>query len=149
MIKQPFKILLAEDDTDDCVFFEKALMSINLLTHLTAVHDGEELMNHLNDKQELLPDIIFLDINMPRKNGLECLTAIKKNQLLRNIPVVMLSTSNSEIMISSAFSKGANIYIRKPGDITNMKQVISHALPIATQKIFLNSTLKYIFNAGN
>ena len=140
-------VLLADDDTDDCLFFKKALEELLLETHLTIVHDGEQLMTYLFENTKNLPDILFLDISMPRKNGIECLSEIKQNKKLKDIPLVLLSTSNSKDMISIVFKIGANVYIHKPGDFEQLKQVIHHALPIATEKIFSNSPLKYILNA--
>jgi CheY-like chemotaxis protein len=67
-------ILLADDDTDDCFFFEKALREISITTQLTSVSDGERLMDHLSKNLGKLPDVLFLDLNMPRKSGFECLT---------------------------------------------------------------------------
>src|SRR5471030_460081 len=86
-------VLLADDDTDDCIFFEKALKEILIETHLSIVHDGEELMKYLLKNSEKLPDVLFLDISMPRKNGFECLTEIKENKKLKDIPVLMFTTS--------------------------------------------------------
>ena len=141
------KILLADDDTDDCLFFKKALEELMLSTHLTIVHDGEKLMNYLSGNSENLPDILFLDISMPRKNGLDCLSEIKQNKKLKDLPVVMLSTSNSKDTISMVFDIGAHVYIHKPGDFAQLKQVIHHALPIATEQSFSDSPVKYILNA--
>jgi CheY-like chemotaxis protein len=140
-------ILLADDDTDDCFFFKKALDELLLVTQLTIVHDGEQLMNYLFKNTKNLPDILFLDISMPRKNGLECLSEIKQNKKLQDLPLVLLSTSNSKDMISTVFKIGAHVYIHKPGDFEQLKQVIHHALPIATEKIFSDSPVKYILNA--
>ena len=147
MDSKQLNILLADDDTDDCNFFKKALEELSLSTQLTTVHDGEELMNYLSENSEHLPNVIFLDINMPRKNGLECLSEIKQNEKLKDIPVVMFSTSNSWDKINKLFKTGANVYIHKPGDLAQLKQVIHHALPIAAEKIFSNSQIKYILNA--
>lgn len=83
-------ILLADDDTDDCLFFKDALEELALSVTLTTVRDGVELMRHLST--QVLPDVIFLDLNMPRKNGYECLTEIKLNAKLATIPVVVYST---------------------------------------------------------
>jgi CheY-like chemotaxis protein len=141
------KILLADDDSDDCLFFRKALEELLLPAHLTTVPDGEQLMNYLSENSENLPDILFLDISMPRKNGLDCLSEIKQNKKLKDLPVVILSTSNSKDTISMVFEIGAHVYIHKPGDFTQLKQVIHHALPIATEKSFSNSPVKYILNA--
>ncbi len=140
-------ILLAEDDLDDCNFFKLALETMLLSFHLTTVHDGEHLMKYLSENSEHLPDIIFLDINMPRKNGLECLAEIKVNEKLKNIPVVMISTSTDKDKIKNSFDTGASIYIRKPGAFEKLVQVIHHALPIATKNLFSKEGLKYILNA--
>ena len=88
----PLNILLAEDDTDDRFFFDKALSELPIATQLTTVHDGEQLMKYLSENLEQLPDVLFLDINMPRKNGYECMSEIKENKLLKDIFVVMFST---------------------------------------------------------
>jgi CheY-like chemotaxis protein len=140
-------ILLADDDADDCFFFKKAIEELLISTNLTIVNDGEQLMNYLSGNPKNLPDILFLDLSMPRKNGLECLSEIKQNKKLKDLPLVMLSTSNSKDTINAVFKIGAQVYIHKPGDFAQLKQVIYHALPIATEKTFSNSPVKYILNA--
>lgn len=85
-------ILLADDDNDDCLLFKDALGDLPLATHLTIVRDGEQLMLLLNAKEEL-PDVLFLDLNMPRRNGFDCLSEIKENEKLRSLPVIIFSTS--------------------------------------------------------
>jgi CheY-like chemotaxis protein len=140
-------ILLADDDSYDCLFFKKAIEELRLSTNLTIVNDGEQLMNYLSDNPKNLPDILFLDLSMPRKNGFECLSEIKQNKKLKDLPLVMLSTSDSKDTISKVFRIGAQVYIHKPGDFAQLKQVIYHALPIATEKIFSDSPVKYILNA--
>ena len=113
------KILLAEDDIDDRFFFESALRQIPLETLLATVQDGEQLMEHLAQNMENLPDILFLDLSMPRKNGFECLIEIKESSKLKDIPVIMLSTSytqdiNYEKNIIDLLHKiGAQDYVRK------------------------------------
>lgn len=134
----PFNILLADDDIDDRFFFSKALKEIPLLTHLTVVHDGEELMNYLEKNLNNIPDILFLDLSMPRKTGFECLYEIKDNEKLKDIPVVMFSTSfpsdntYEQGMIETLKKIGAQDYIRKPGDFTLLKELIHN---IITQEI--------------
>src|ERR1035437_5377961 len=100
-------VLLADDDMDDCIFFKKALAELPLPTQLTTVYDGEELMQILNNKTIQLPHVIFLDINMPRKNGFECLAEIKQNDRLKDVPVIMFSTSNSRDAMNAVFKNGA------------------------------------------
>lgn len=151
----PINILLADDDADDRSFFSNALKGLDTPTHLTTVNDGEELMNYLGENSEQLPNILFLDINMPRKNGLECLEEIKQNEKLKNLPVVIFTTTAANAhqenykggTVGRVFDKGANIFICKPHDIEKLKHVIAHALPMGDDKIFNNGQLKYILNA--
>ncbi len=144
-------ILLADDDLDDCNFFKHALEELSPSAQLTTVHDGEELMNYLseNSSRNEGTDVLFLDINMPRKTGLECLSEIKRDPKLKDIPVVMFSTSNSWDTINMLFKSGSDVYIHKPSDFAQLKQVIHHAIPIAAEQVFSISPLKYILNASN
>lgn len=140
-------ILLADDDIDDCNFFNDALKALPLTTQLKTLHDGEELMNYFTQNQDNLPHVLFLDINMPCKNGFECLSAIKRNDKLKDLPVVMYSTSNYHENINVLFKTGTDLYVRKPSSFPQLVQVIHHALPIAAENIFSNGKLKYILNA--
>ena len=140
-------ILLADDDVDDRNLFKKALDAIPVSTDLKTVDDGEQLMQYLSENTKHLPHVLFLDINMPGKNGFECLAEIKQNEKLKDLPVVMYSTANSQDKINILFKTGANIYVRKPSDFSELVQVIYHALPIAAENIFSNGKLKYILNA--
>jgi CheY-like chemotaxis protein len=140
-------ILLADDDIDDCQFFKEALEALPITTELVTVHDGDELLNYLTENTTHLPHVLFLDINMPRKNGFECLTEIKQNEKLKDLPVVMFSTSKEPEKINILFKKGADVYIHKPGNFSELVQVIHHALPMAAENIFSNGKLKYILNA--
>ena len=127
-------ILLADDDADDCFFFEKALREIPLVTQLAIVNDGERLMDYFSSHSQQLPDVLFLDLNMPRKSGFECLTEIMENPKLKDIPVVMFSTSYTpdrnyeQSMINVLYKMGARDYIRKPGDFTKLKELIHQSL---------------------
>ena len=134
-------ILLADDDTDDCIFFAKALEALPIFTtRLTSVHDGEELMNYLSENSENLPDVLFLDLSMPRKTGFECLSEIKQNEKLKNLPVFVVSTSYprdmyyERDMVNMLFKIGAHDYIRKPRDFKQLTQVIHNALIMVTEK---------------
>ncbi len=139
--------MLADDDLDDCNFFKNALDALPLATNLITVADGDQLMDFLSENPDELPHVLFLDINMPRKNGLECLSEIKRNAKLKHIPVVMLSTSNSPEKINTVFKTGGHVYIHKPNDFGQLKQVILNALPIAVEHRFSKGPLKYILNA--
>lgn len=142
-------ILLAEDDKDDIYLFEKAVKELEISVNLTTVKDGEELMKYLSENLKQLPNILFLDLNMPRKNGFECLVEIGENEKLKDLSVIILSTSfsqdkNYELgMISHLFKLEARVFIRKPNDFALLKQVILHALTMTTE----SNELKYILNA--
>lgn len=107
------KIILADDDPDDRFFFGLALKKAPVNTRLITVQDGEKLMNLLSKEEGELPDVIFLDLNMPRKNGSECLLEIKRNKKLENIPVVIYSTSLHEDVADLLFQNGARYYLQK------------------------------------
>jgi CheY-like chemotaxis protein len=143
----PLRILLADDDNDDCSFFRKALAALSISTELKIVNDGEQLMLELNSKESKIPDVLFLDLNMPRKTGLECLVEIKSDVRFKDLPVVIFSTSKDEVVMRKVFKAGVHVYIRKPGDFGQLKEVINNALPIASEKIFSTSSVKYILNA--
>ena len=140
-------ILLADDDDDDCFFFKKAVTACVPNHNFNAVHDGEQLMQLLTDETNELPDVLFLDLNMPRKNRFECLTEIKQNQKLKNLPVVIFSTSSSHDDMRLLLKTGADVYIRKPSNFEQLVQVIQHALPMASENIIANAKVKYILNA--
>ena len=137
---KPLNILLADDDKDDCFFFEKALGELSIATHLIIVNNGEELMEYLTGETGFFPDIIFLDISMPRKTGFECLSEIKENDRLKDVPVVMFTISfphNKEFetnLKKTLTAMGAHSYISKNSDFNNLKQVIQEALTAVTEK---------------
>ncbi|WP_395050552.1 response regulator [Flavobacterium sp.] len=142
-------ILLADDDKADHILFEKAFKDLNVPPNITIVNDGEELIKYLTKHSEQLPDIIFLDLNMPRKNGFESLVEIREIEKLKDLSIVIFSTSfpqdkNYELgMISNLFKLGANVFIRKANNFEQLKHVILQALPLATE----NTGIKYILNA--
>src|SRR5437879_735829 len=126
-------ILLADDDEDDRTFFKDAIDEVKVKTNVEMVNDGQQLMDYLAKTDGSLPDIIFLDLNMPRKGGIECLEEIRASKKFKNISVAIYSTSASEEDIEQTFLKGANIYIRKPNDFGKLKKVIAQVLSINWQ----------------
>ena len=108
------RILLAEDDEDDRFLFEQALLDSGIGAVLTAVSDGEQLIDLLSDLPEsLAPEIIFLDINMPGMDGKSCLREIRRQEKFGMIPVIILSTSTRLKDIEETYRDGANRYISK------------------------------------
>lgn len=126
MNRDAINVLLADDDIDDCMLFQDALAELSIDTAFSTVNDGEQLMRRLADKG--LPDLIFLDLNMPRKNGFECLTELMANEDTRNVPVVIFSTSFNPDVVKLLHSNGAHYYIRKPEAFESLKRVIEKVL---------------------
>jgi CheY-like chemotaxis protein len=133
MQNQPIKILLADDDEDDRLFFKAAFDEIKIKTEVKIVKDGVELMNHLKPHGVALPHVLFLDLNMPRKTGMECLNEIKSIDRLKDIAIAIYSTSASEKDIEDTFVQGANVYIKKPDDFGTLKKVLEEVITINWQ----------------
>jgi CheY-like chemotaxis protein len=127
-----YHLLLADDDSDDCIFFREALEDLPFRSTLTTVNDGVELMQHLNKKEAQLPDLLFLDLNMPRKNGFECLEEINLRKNLAQLPVIIFSTSYDPAVINLLYENGARYYIRKPAEFAKLKQAIHTGISLAS-----------------
>lgn len=125
-------ILLADDDEDDCDFFQEviALLKPRYPIELTMVTDGVELMNKLTFHGTELPDLLLLDLNMPRKNGLQCLREIRSNKNLHHIIVAVFTTSTSPADIEESYRSGANIYINKPSRFSDLTSLVEDIVTI-------------------
>lgn len=121
-------IILADDDEDDRLFFTDAFDELKITTKVKTFKDGVYLMDYLNENNSDLPNILFLDLNMPRKSGIECLKEIKQNQRFNNVVIAIYSTSASEEDIENTFIMGANIYIKKPSNFKTLKNVLSEVV---------------------
>ena len=126
-------ILLADDDEDDRLIFKDAINEVKVKTKVTMVNDGVQLMEYLQETEDDLPHIVFLDLNMPRKGGIECLKEIRSDARLKDLSIAIYSTSASEDDIEDTFIKGANIYIKKPNDFTTLVKVLSEVITINWQ----------------
>jgi len=133
MNKEYIHIILADDDEDDRLFFTDAFEELKISTKVQTYNDGSELMEYLNSEDAILPEILFLDLNMPKKNGIECLKEIKANDKFSDIAIAIYSTSSSEEHIEETFVTGANIYIKKPNDFETLKKVLSDVVTINWQ----------------
>jgi len=123
-------ILLADDDDDDRLFFKEAIEEIKVKTVVTMVKDGVELMDYLIRAETPLPNLVFLDLNMPRKGGMECLKEIRSNSKLKDLAVAIYSTSALEKDVEETFIKGANIYIKKPNNFEELKTILAKVITI-------------------
>ncbi|GEC73071.1 Response regulator receiver domain-containing protein [Flavobacterium flevense] len=135
MQKDFILITLADDDEDDRMFFTDAFDELKINTVVNTVNDGVALMNFLNDPESILPNIIFLDLNMPLKSGIECLKEIKNEPRFKDIVIAIYSTSSSEEDIENTFVLGANIYIKKPSNFGKLKEVLSEVVTLNWQYI--------------
>ncbi|QZK90887.1 MULTISPECIES: response regulator [Flavobacterium] len=126
-------ICLADDDEDDRLFFTDAFDELKINTKVSTFNDGVELMDFLHHPDSILPNVLFLDLNMPKKNGQECLLEIKKDEKFNDIAVAIYSTSSSEEDIELTFINGANIYIKKPNDFERLKKILSEVVTLNWQ----------------
>ena len=121
-------ILLVEDNEGDIVLTMEALEDARILNKVTVKRDGAEaldfLFNLAKHNPNELPDLILLDINLPKIDGKEVLSQIKTNPVLKKIPVVMLTTSSSEVDILESYNKHANCYIIKPVDLNKFFSIV-------------------------
>ncbi|MCV2484373.1 response regulator [Flavobacterium sp. SH_e] len=118
-------IYLAEDDEDDRLLFFDAVQDLELPAAVKAACDGQELLNMLDKTAERLPDMIFLDINMPIKNGFDCLEKIRSREdALKEVRIIMLSTSKSPDNIELCYKLGADFYAVKPSSFQGLKDLL-------------------------
>jgi len=125
---RPIQILMVEDNPDDIELTVEALKDSRVRNHLIVVKDGEEAISYLQGKGQyqnaVRPDLILLDLNMPRKNGRDVLREIKNDPKLKRIPVVILTTSQAEEDIIHTYDLHANCYITKPLDFNQFLKVV-------------------------
>lgn len=130
MQKSSYSIFLADDDAEDRQFFEEALEEIHPECTFTSFDNGVVLMDNLYKEEEKLPDIIFLDLNMPMLNGYECLSDIRAEPKLQKIPVVIYSTQVNPIKIDLLKKNGANLYLQKPVSFQQLKVAIKRCIDL-------------------
>lgn len=124
---RPIHILLVEDDAGDVLMTREALEEGKVANRLDVVSDGVEAIDYLNASgtdERPRPDLVLLDLNLPRKSGLEVLEEVKGNPALRRIPVVVLTTSDAERDILASYDLHANAYITKPVDFEQFVSVV-------------------------
>lgn len=121
---RPYSVLLVEDDPADALLIEDALVERGMARSIAQVPDGLAALDHLRDTANERPDLIILDLNMPRMNGRELLAALKKDQDLGSIPVVVLTTSAAPDDIAGAYRQHANAYVAKPINLTEFIEAV-------------------------
>lgn len=120
-------VILAEDDLDDVLIFQLAVDELQIKVELRHAEDGDKLFILL---KQLIPDIIFLDINMPCKDGVACIVEIRKNQKLNNVPVIMYTSFKSMKYIDECYANGANFYVIKASSILDLAEKLKKIFSI-------------------
>ena len=124
-------IFIADDDEDDRMLFLDAVEDLNLPAAVKAACDGQELLHTLDKNKDRLPDIIFLDINMPIKNGFDCLAEIRSREdALKEVKIIMLSTSKNADNIELCYKLGADLYAVKPSSFQGLKDLLQKVFEI-------------------
>lgn len=118
-------IVLAEDNLEHCFFFGRALKEVDPSVSFSAVHDGDKLVQLL---ESYLPDLLFLDLGMPCKNGVQCIKDIREQRAYDSMPIVVFSINDDDLAIQSAYGYGANLYIVKPEEYSSLKAVLQKVL---------------------
>jgi CheY-like chemotaxis protein len=118
--------MLVDDDTDDHEIFLMALENLNESMDCISALNAPEALTQLNVAVGVMPDYIFLDLNMPRMNGKQCLAAIKSQPHLDHVPVVIYSTSSSPMEIKEFMKMGAVAFIKKPSSIPELTKTLQH-----------------------
>ncbi len=139
-------VIVADDDDDDYDFFTEAMRSIVPNIQVQRATDGVQLMKILKDKANELPSMIFLDLNMPCKNGFESLDAIRNSEMWKNIPIIIYSTSADVEQIDRTYKGGANLYIQKPHSFADIKNIVKRVFEIGIHELALTPVKeKYLF----
>jgi CheY-like chemotaxis protein len=129
-------ILLIDDDEDDRALFKEAVSSLDHDLQCWTANDGQQALDVLTYELIVLPDLIFLDLNMPKMSGIEFLTAIKKNRQHKNIPVIIYSTSSNPEDLRKCQELGATDFITKPSDFKELIKTLSMLLNQHLQESF-------------
>lgn len=126
---EPIRILLVEDDEDDVTFFELALKKQQVATHLTTLTDGDQVMPYLK-QASANPDLLVLDLNLPRLPGRDVLTQVKQSPVCRGISVVILSTSSAQEDSDFCIANGADRFLTKPASLTRLSTMLADVLEV-------------------
>ena len=144
---KPIHVLLADDDVDEQYLFEAAIKELPIVTNVKTVSDGIGLIAYLFQNPDSQPDVIFLDIMMPRKDGIECLKEIKSNEKLRQIPIIMYSNTVGAHYIMQCYQYGASYFLPK-GNYSELAESISKLLAITGKYLTQGPIDKFTFSLG-
>jgi len=131
MKKDKLAIALLDDDHEEHLLFKEVADDFSEIKSVLSFAKGKEMLDYLRgEDKSILPDILFLDLNMPLLSGLDCLIEIRKNEKYKNLPVVIYSTSSSEKDKEATYQNGANLYVNKPVEFSDMRKIFNEVLKI-------------------
>ncbi|MDB5252193.1 MAG: hypothetical protein JWP27_1362 [Flaviaesturariibacter sp.] len=137
------QVMLVDDDPDACLLFEKALLKVDAPLRFFSAHSGEDL---LEDLQKTIPDILFLDLTLPGKSGLECLEEIRRDSRYGNMRVIVYSNSARMSDIARSYEKGADLFIVKPFSQSHLVNALEHALRMDWTRAAQSPVMYFINN---
>jgi len=144
-MRRQIHLLIAEDDEEDREILRDAIMEVAPDRSVRFAKNGQDLMEQL---EYMVPDLIFLDINMPLKTGMECLQEIRQNKNYYNLPVLIYSTTASPQFIEMAYHAGANLFIQKPSNYSELKKLLSKVMNLDLDKFHPKpERMRFYFNA--
>jgi CheY-like chemotaxis protein len=143
-MKKELNVFYADDDEEDQELFKNIALEIKENLRLVIQKDGIELIKQLQSHP--LPDIIFLDLNMPRQNGYDALKEIRNDKKMGNVPVVIFSTSDDDRAINATRQLGASLYVTKPNSFSAFKNIINHTLSL-DWALFKTDDLNFVYKA--
>ena len=134
-------VLLADDDADDHFIFNEAILQTKLPLELSYAEDGQKLLEVLEN--DVIPDVLFLDINMPNVNGIECLKAIRSKPRFKNLPIIIYTTTDFKPNIDTCFEYGANLFVVKPNSFNDLVKIIEKLCTIEWTTTATTPTLNF------
>ena len=139
MANEHLNIVFADDEENDRLLFLDALKELKIKTNVHTVNDGIELMNYLNNSNNRLPHLLFLDLNMPKKNGMECLKEIRQIHHLQSLSIIILAATVIPTLLDELFTNGVLYYVKKPDSFEALTQIIQQVLSMPDEKNEFNA----------
>ena len=141
-----YHIVLVDDDKDDQLIFYEALQDIDKTVEVSIFNNGQDFLEALDAGNKTLPKIVFMDLNMPILNGMQCLNTLRKEVRYNDLSVIIYSTSGSEEDIRKTFHNGANRYMKKPNNFNVLKSLLYRAMSLnfTNDRFTLNASENYL-----
>lgn len=142
MKKEKLVIVLLDDDEEEHVLFKEVANDFVQISSVVSFSKGKELLAYLSNPSAKIPDILFLDLNMPILSGIDCLVEIKKESRFANMPIAIYSTSSSKSDMKTAYQNGADFYINKPFEYSGMEKILRNILNVNWKEYSSNRTFE-------